>query len=300
MNTSIEAVAAVKELVYTGSCRVDKSTQSEEGLAEILETMSILGIEVSVNSFSLETEFPQGGERNSPSLQEAEAKAGFEQIWKNEMKAEVNVEEEIQVKNLDLKVKDELCVEENVQHVQRKGFPCNFEGCKAKLASKDSLNGHIRYVHKKKELFKCNQCLKEFKRRANLRRHIDALHTKLKPYHCEEAGCSKEFSSKDWLKRHIKAHHLKEKPHACIQPGCGEAFGQKITLKRHMMKVHNFEKPCACPEKNCGQKFEESRYLKNHLRSVHGAERLACDVGNCTRTFIWSSGLHEHKRRKHT
>ena len=55
MNTSIRALAAVKELVYTGACHLDKLMHSEEGVAEILDTMSVLGIEVFINSFSLDS-----------------------------------------------------------------------------------------------------------------------------------------------------------------------------------------------------------------------------------------------------
>ena len=287
-NTSIKAVAAVKELVYTGACHLDKVMHSEEGVAEILDTMSVLGIAVSINSFSLETEKAQ----DVPGV----LSAGFEQIWKDEEReTENNIKK---VRNPDLKIKGELCVEENVQ-IKKKAIACNFEGCTVKLSSRSSLNGHIRNVHKKEKPFECNQCLKKFKKRANLRRHTDAVHAKLKPYQCEEAGCSKEFSTKTLLKSHVRIFHWKERLHACHQPGCGEMFGMKIELKRHMVKVHNFEKPHPCVEKNCGQKFEDGRQLKDHLRSVHGAEKLTCDIGSCTRTFIWSSGLYDHKK-KHT
>jgi len=328
MNTSTKAVAAVKELVYTGACHLDKVMHSEEGVAEILDTLSVLGIAVSINSFSLETEKPQDvpgaevqvesnidvlegvkeelekvdvvnkleiGERREDLGKNSLLSTGFEQIWKEERKTENNIKK-IQERNPELKMKGELCVEENVQ-IKKKAIACNFEGCNVKLASRESLNGHIRNVHKKEKPFECNQCLKKFKKRANLRRHTDAVHTKLKPYQCEEVGCSKEFSTKNWLKSHVKICHLKEKTHACHQPGCGEMFEMKIKLKRHMVKVHNFEKPLPCVEKNCGQKFEERRQLKDHLRSVHGAEKLACDIGSCTRTFIWSSGLYEHKKK---
>ena len=293
MNTSIKAVAAVKELVYTGFCHLDNVMQSEEGLAEILDTMSALGIEASFNSFSLETEIQIPESWKSDNVEHSR----LEQIWKEERKPEIKV----QVRNPELKVKEEFCVEENVQsHTQNKNvFACYFEGCKAKLASRDSLNGHIRNIHKKTKPFECDQCLKKFKKRANLRRHTDAVHSKLKPYQCEEAGCSKTFSSKDWLKSHVKTFHLNERPFACHQPGCGEMFGLKIRLKRHMIKVHKFEKPHTCGEKNCGQQFGEGKQLRDHFRSVHGAEKLACDIGSCARTFNSFSGLYAHKK-KHT
>jgi len=321
MNTSIKAVAAVKELVYTGAFHLDKVMHSEEGVAEILDTMSVLGIKVSINSFSLETEIPQDipgvqsnidvlegvkeeledeyvvkklkiSERSEDLGKASLMRTGFEEIWKEEI-GHIN---KIQERNPGLEMEGGLCVGEKLQ-IEKKSVACNFEGCKVKLSSRGSLNGHIRNVHKKEKPFGCNQCLKKFKKRANLRRHTDTVHAKLKPFQCEEAGCSKEFSTKNLLKSHVRIFHLRERLHACYQPGCGEMFGMKINLKRHMIKVHNFEKPHLCVEKNCGQKFEERRQLKDHLRSVHGAEKLACDIGSCTRTFIWSSGLYEHKKR---
>ena len=178
---------------------------------------------------------------------------------------------------------------------KEKIYACNFEDCKVMLSSKDSLSGHIRNMHKKKTSFECSQCLKKFKKRANLKRHNDAVHEKLKPFQCEKAGCMKKFATKDWLKRHIKMFHLKDRPHVCLLPGCGEMFAAKINLKRHMMKIHNFEKPHLCVEKDCNKRFEERRHLEDHMRSVHGAQKLACDVDNCTATFIYAKSLYGHK-----
>ena len=327
MGTSIKAVAAVKELVYTGTCHLDKVSQPEESVAEILETMRILGIEVLVNSFSLATELPPseiqdsvhdlpgaeiGFEAKRDVMENVKVEAedldlanklmirgrgenlgkvtflssGFEQIWKEEFK----------VRNPELTMKEEFCVEENV-HINKKAIACYVDGCKVKLASIDSLKGHIRNVHKKTKPHQCNLCLKKFKKRHNLRRHVDDVHHKLKSYQCEEAGCAAKFKSKDWLNNHVKTVHWKERSHACPQPGCSEKFGMKLNLRRHMMKVHNFEKPHSCLESDCDLRFEERRQLENHLRSVHGAKKLACDIGNCTLTFLSTSGLNMHKKK---
>ena len=332
MGTSIKAVTAVKELVYTGSCHLDKVLQLEESVAEILETMRVLGIEVSINSFCLETELPPsefqdsghdvpgadiGFEGKEDVLKNVKVEdedmnlinklivrrrredlgivttssTGFEQIWKEEFSVR-----EVKVTNPELKMKEEICVEENV-HFEKKAFACYFDGCKVKLSSRDSLNGHIRNMHKKTKPHECNLCLKKFKKKHNLRRHIDDVHHKLKLYQCEEAGCATTFKSRDWLNNHVKTVHLKEKSHACPLPGCSERFGMKLNLKRHMMKVHNFEKPYSCDEKDCGLRFEERRQMENHLRSVHGAKKLACNIDNCTLTFLSTSGLNMHKKK---
>jgi len=290
------------------------------------ETMRVLGIEVSINSFSLETELPTSGFQDSGhevpgaelgfegkgdmlgnvKVEEENLKlanklmnrgrgedlgkvtflsTGFEQIWKKESDVK-----EIKVRN------PELCVEGNVDF-KKKAFACYFDGCKVKLSSRDSLKVHIRNMHKNIKTYECNLCFTMFKKKYNLRRHIDDVHHKLKYYQCEEAGCATSSKSKDWLNNHVKTVHLKEKSHACPQPGCSERFGMKLNLKRHMMKVHNFEKPYSCGEKDCGLRFEERRQMENHLRSVHGAQKLACNIDNCTLTFLSTSGLNMHKRK---
>ena len=98
---------------------------------------------------------------------------------------------------------------------------------------------------------------------------------------------------------HMKICHLNDRAYMCPQPGCAERFVLKVKLQRHMMKVHNFEKPYSCVENDCPQRFVERRLLEDHLRSVHGAEKLSCDIGACTSTFTFSTGLHVHKKKHH-
>jgi len=218
---------------------------------------------------------------------------GFEQIWKEEFDVK-----EVKVRNPELEMKEEFCVEGNV-HFEKKAFACYFDGCKVKLSSRDSLKVHIRNMHKNTKTYECNLCFKMFNKSHNLRRHIDDVHHKLKvkSYQCEEAGCATTSKSKDWLNNHVKTVHLKERSHACPLAGCSERFGMKLNLKRHMMKVHNFEKPYSCDEKDCGLRFEEKRQLENHFRSVHGAKKLACNIDNCTLAFLSTSGLNMHKKK---
>lgn len=181
---------------------------------------------------------------------------------------------------------DDLDLDEECIKKENDVYACNFN---------DSLDGHIR----KKKTFECSQCSKKFRKMHNLKRHDNAVHKKLKPYQCEEVDCLAKFNAKSQLNTHMKICHLDDRAYMCPQPGCAERFVLKVKLQRHMMKVHNFEKPYSCVENDCPQRFVERRLLEDHLRSVHGAEKLSCDIGACTSTFTFSTGLHVHKKKHH-
>ena len=58
--------------------------------------------------------------------------------------------------------------------------------CKKVLASKNSLNVHMK-THDDKKEFSCDTCGKEFALKAHLQRH-NLIHTGAKPYKCEDCG----------------------------------------------------------------------------------------------------------------
>ena len=64
------------------------------------------------------------------------------------------------------------------------------------------LNRHVREVHDKEKLHKCNQCTKEFFKSTSLLRHIVAVHTKMRPYLCER--CQAGFKDPTALNYHLR------------------------------------------------------------------------------------------------
>ena len=85
------------------------------------------------------------------------------------------------------------------------------------------------------ESFRCEQCNKCFKTKANLRQH-KRIHTDERPFKCNY--CFKCFRHKGHLNEH-KRIHTGEKPFNCNQ--CGKRFNRKGLLNQHR-RTHTEEK----------------------------------------------------------
>ena len=84
----------------------------------------------------------------------------------------------------------------------------NIQKCKSCDMSFDhrtKLKGHIRKFHNQKSL-RCNSCENLFLCPAELRRHRETVHEKLKDHKCD--SCGKSFSRAFHLKTHIHTVHV--------------------------------------------------------------------------------------------
>lgn len=77
-------------------------------------------------------------------------------------------------------------------------------------------------------------CGREFNNKYNLKRHINAVHLKIKEFKCEV--CEKELTSKVAYKEHLYSH-LNLRPIKCPYPGCSLEFSRSSLLCSHK-KVH--------------------------------------------------------------
>ena len=73
------------------------------------------------------------------------------------------------------------------------------------------LRRHINVVHLKLKPFKCEQCDKRFSERSNLSKHFKVVHLKIKAFKCQY--CDKKFSKEYGRSLHVNSVHLREKPH---------------------------------------------------------------------------------------
>ena len=113
-------------------------------------------------------------------------------------------------------------------------------------------------------LHKCPHCSYSSNYSNNVKRHIDAVHLKLKPHICKH--CSKGFGQNSTLLQHIRDFHLGDKKkHQC--PRCSKKFQSKSGLKFHIKTVHHREKPCEC--QHCGQRFSSNQILQRHVNLKH-------------------------------
>lgn len=104
-------------------------------------------------------------------------------------------------------------------------FLCQF--CHGKFKSKPSLSSHLASVHaySGRKLREATKGI--FKRRKRAPREPVQ-------HHCEQ--CLRVFHSKSNLKRHIKNIHDKDRPHKCDY--CDHDFASKYNGDMHMYRVH--------------------------------------------------------------
>jgi len=208
--TSIRAVAAAKDLIYTGTCYLDKLT-----LPEFLETLAILGVEVSSKSFSFKTKFTdwKRSASNHPSseilefgdVKEASVSACEENSGdiddpldiKEETEDVVEALEGITVgeafhvesclnticsrlnmgkinKEVQVKIPKLKIVGKRSLDIKERIFACHVKGCKL-FKNKLSLESHVKIVHFKEKSHQCH-CLKKFISKKNLNRHLKIVH----------------------------------------------------------------------------------------------------------------------------
>lgn len=135
-----------------------------------------------------------------------------------------------------------------------------------RLKKSKSHSNNVCKIHLKtpkiKKSFECKTCMKDFKDKSKLNRHL-RIHTGEKPYFCNTCGNS--FSDLSILRRH-KTIHTGVRPYSCKT--CGKNFRLKSDMKVHM-RTHTGEKPHNCS--TCGKRYCRSRDLIKHLR-IHASE----------------------------
>ena len=105
-------------------------------------------------------------------------------------------------------------------------------------------NHSVTHMDKKKETVpnwfskkQCELCDKFFADSKCLKKHVQAVHSKLKPYICQV--CNHQCARKAMLEMHMR-QHTGEKPFKCDD--CDYRTGDHNSLRRHKMR-HTGEKP---------------------------------------------------------
>ncbi len=165
----------------------------------------------------------------------------------------------------------------------------------------------------------CSICSMQFSHKAELKRHIDAIHYDpghikkgncdtdtefadkktqvtikteatehtLRPFPC--TLCNKSFAWKGDRNKHVDAVHRKLKPFSCTF--CDKSFTKKGNLNKHVDAVHHKIKQFTCSL--CDTSFAEKKTLTRHIDVVHcKLKPFSCTL--CDKSFTQKGMLTRH------
>ncbi|XP_060073820.1 zinc finger and BTB domain-containing protein 24-like [Ylistrum balloti] len=128
-----------------------------------------------------------------------------------------------------------------------------------------------KWYHRKE----CHICKRQYANQKCLIKHIEAVHSKIKPYVCPY--CGHTAARKAMMELHIRTH-TGEKPFKC--DNCQYVTGDHNSLRRHKMR-HSGQKPYKC--QFCGYSCIQAISIKMHMKNKHPGGNIGvfcCDI--CT------------------
>lgn len=152
--------------------------------------------------------------------------------------------------------------------------PICCEHCKFKTIKPEELDKHIKRKHKDTIIIEpliCPICGKTFKQ--NLDRHIEAIHKKMRNYHCDLCGYS--AYQKEYVNNHMKSVHLADELQCNL---CDYTTSSPKLMKLHIYNKHtdNTERTICI---HCNRSFKSKAYMAEHVFRKHGGVReFTCDV----------------------
>jgi growth factor independent 1 len=125
-------------------------------------------------------------------------------------------------------------------------------------------------VEETTDLYKCNECEKDFSTSHGLEVHVRRTHSsETRPYPCDL--CSKTFSHALSLAQH-RTIHTQERCFQCKL--CGKSFKRSSTLSTHLL-IHSDTRPYSCT--HCGKRFHQKSDMKKHTY-IHTGNSLFANL----------------------
>ena len=189
-------------------------------------------------------------------------------------------------------------VKNHIRKVHDKVKNYNCEQCHATFFSNYQTVKHVETVHDFKKI-KCEDCGGLFKSNT-LKNHVNRVHRGIKSsISCTEENCTKVFGSHADLERHVEGVHKKLKA-SC--PECGKRMKLQC-LPKHIKAVHNGLYKLNC--KQCGLGCQNEKQLEKHIRVKHQGTFLYCKAkliingGECSKIMHSEEGLIKHTQNEH-
>jgi uncharacterized Zn-finger protein len=140
-------------------------------------------------------------------------------------------------------------------------FVCTVEGCDKSYSLKSYLINHIKSFHEGHE-HRCDQCGKVLSTNANLKQHIQNVHSD-KRFICSFDNCGKSFTRSSHLKSHVKSAHEGVRYPCSV---CDKSFTQYGSLKLHISSIHDKTRH-QCD--HCEKSYTDRGYLNTHIKQKH-------------------------------
>ncbi|XP_008543116.1 zinc finger protein 28 homolog [Microplitis demolitor] len=166
-----------------------------------------------------------------------------------------------------------------------------------KSVSSVKLLTHMR-VHSENRDYECPDCGKCFKQSSQLRNHrvmhLDRKSVEVPRWYTSKTCemCGKTYADSKCLKNHMQAVHSKLRPYVCTV--CGHSSARKAMLQMHL-RQHTGDKPFNCDK--CPFKTGDHNSLRRHIMRHTGVRPYKCP--HCSYSAIQSSAYKNHLRAKH-
>ncbi|XP_011310246.1 zinc finger protein 62 homolog [Fopius arisanus] len=170
--------------------------------------------------------------------------------------------------------------------------------CKTyKTAAMMKLSSHMR-VHSDDRDFECSHCGKRFKQSSQLRNHrihhLDRKSMEIPRWYTSKTCemCGKTYADAKCLRNHMQAVHSKLRPYVCNI--CGHSSSRKANLQMHL-RQHTGDKPFNCDL--CDFKTGDHNSLRRHIMRHTGVRPYKCP--HCSYSAIQSNSYKNHLKAKH-
>jgi len=167
------------------------------------------------------------------------------------------------------------------------------EKCGHTTQNRGDMKKHMRAVHDKLKLYACEVCGGRFTTCSDLRRH-ERTHQSVKPFICSFENCGFATSRREHLVNHESTHTGIESrlTHLCVK--CGKYFSSRSVLNRHSKNCSASKKEgesLKCSE--CVRTFSSASKLKQHSKQHEGEQDFDCEL--CDKKFSTRHSLTKHR-----
>ena len=173
---------------------------------------------------------------------------------------------------------------------------CQF--CRKEFASRWDMRIHVYETHTDIRPYACDECKLRFTNKKSADDHQAVVHQKKKDlYQCDI--CGKNFDFSETLKKHKWNEHprLGEKKYTCED--CGMKFRAAMKLTYHRIQKHGLQMNTEMKCVYCPEVFPNKRQLAIHKKEKHPKAECIIHCTDCMETFSNQGAMSRHYLEQH-